>query len=58
MPYVVGVLERHLPALEAEPLDGVLFVDVDRGALSFTDEETMECAQIPSPFRSSTWPTD
>jgi len=51
MPYIVGVLDRHLPTLEAEPLDGVLFVDVDKGILAATDEQTLEMSQLPTPFR-------
>jgi hypothetical protein len=50
MPFVLGVLSRHLAALQAEPLDNVLFVDVDRGTIS-GEAEAMDAAQLPSPFR-------
>ena len=50
MPFVLGVLSRHLPQLMQEPLDAVLFVDVDSGSL--TGEAPAEC-QLPRPHRDA-----
>ena len=50
MPFVLGVVSHHLAELQKEPLEQVLFVDVDGGKL-FGDVEALEAAQFPSPFR-------
>ena len=52
MPFVLGILSRHLPALKAEPLDQVLFVDVDSGKL-WGDAQVLEAAQLPTPHREA-----
>ena len=50
MPFVLGVQTRHLAALQKEPLEQLLFVDVDKGQL-WGDAEVLEAAQLPSPHR-------
>lgn len=52
MPFVLGVLSRHLRALQQEPIEQVLFVDLDDGRL-WGDAEVMEAAQLPSPHREA-----
>jgi hypothetical protein len=37
MPYVLGVLSRHLPQLEKEPIEDALFVDLDAGRMAGGD---------------------
>ena len=50
MPFVLGVASRHLQALQQEPLDQVLFVDVDGGKL-WGDQEALDAAYLPTPFK-------
>ena len=50
MPYVLGVCQRHLAALQKEPLDMVLFVDVDKGEI-WGEEEALDLAMIPTPHK-------
>ena len=52
MPFVVGVLARHLPLLQREAIDPeVIFVDLDNGTISADDADTIEQAQLPRPLR-------
>ena len=52
MPFVVGVLARHLPLLQREAIDPeVIFVDLDTGRISADDADTIEQAQLPRPLR-------
>ena len=52
MPFVVGVLARHLPRLQREAIDPeVIFVDLDAGRISADDAETIERAQLPRALR-------
>ena len=50
MPFVLGVLAKHLPQLEKEPIGDVLVVNVDSGKLSGTADVSRE---IPRPLRSA-----
>lgn len=50
MPFVLGIAQRNLAALQQEPIDNLLFVDVDNGRL-WGDAEVMEAAVMPSPYR-------
>lgn len=50
MPFVLGVLAKHLPQLEREPIGDVLVVNVDSGKLSGTADVSRE---IPKPLRSA-----
>ena len=48
MPFVLGVLSRHLPLLEKEPLEGILFADLESGRL-WGDADVMAAATLPKP---------
>ena len=53
MPFVLGVVSHHLAELQKEPLEQVLFVDVDGGKL-FGDVEALEAARsIALPWHST-----
>ena len=48
MPFVLGVLSRPLPLLEKEPLEGILFADLESGRL-WGDADVMAAATLPKP---------
>ena len=52
MPFVLGVLSRHLEALDKEPIEEVLFVHLETGKV-WGDAELLEAAQLPKPLRES-----
>ena len=51
MPFVLGVASRHLAELRREPIEQVLFVDVDAGKLS-GDDEALRRLHSPRRFES------
>ncbi|KAL1510989.1 hypothetical protein AB1Y20_005814 [Prymnesium parvum] len=52
MPFVLGVLARHLRALQQEPLDSLLYVDLDKGKIS-AEASVLAAAQLPRPHRDT-----
>jgi len=55
MPYVLGILARHVPQLEQEPIEDALYVHLDSGRISGGAEagDVSAIASLPRPIMQS-----